>query len=210
MKWSFAQIGLLVISAFHVIQAVIGFIVEPSFATGPDAPTAQVLGMDYNGWHAVAGLALFAPGLVFAMRKSWSVLYLLVAAVAGALPGIWAFFSHQVAYVFTFPNNTTDAVVHLITAAVMIAVAAIQIRLDGGLRNSLADLRKAPDKLKSVRRPETRDSRSQSVRSRLWAHGGRSERMGVRQGRGRDTGARPRPARRTSPRPMRRSPASFA
>ncbi|MDT5243204.1 MAG: hypothetical protein QOD36_580 [Mycobacterium sp.] len=144
MKWSFAQAGLLIISALHVIQAVIGFIAEPSFATGPDAPTVQVLGMDYNGWHAVAGLALFGPGLVFAMRKSWSVLYLLFAAVAGALPGIWAFFSHQIAFVFTFPNNTTDAVVHMVTAAVMVAVAAVQIGIDGGLRNSLADLRKAP------------------------------------------------------------------
>ncbi|KUH75142.1 hypothetical protein AU184_08125 [Mycolicibacterium novocastrense] len=142
MKWSFAQVGLLVLAIFHVVQAVIGFIVEPSFATGPGAPTAQVLGMDYNGWHAVAGLALFGPGLVFALRKSWAVLYLLVAAVAGALPGIWAFFSHQVAYVFTFPNNITDAVVHLVTAAVMLAVAGIQIRIDGGLQNSLADLRK--------------------------------------------------------------------
>ena len=137
MKWSFAQIGLLVISAFHVIQAVIGFIAEPSFATGPGAPTVQILGMDYNGWHAVAGLALFAPGLVFAIRKSWSVLYLLAAALAGALPGIWAFFSNQVAYVFTFPNNTTDAVVHMVTTGIMLAVAAIQIRIDGGLRNSL-------------------------------------------------------------------------
>ena len=144
MKWSFAQIGLLIISILHVIQAVVGFIAEPSFAVGPDAPTVQVFGMDYNGWHAVAGLALFGPGLVFAMRKSWAVLYLLLAAVAGALPGIWAFFSHQVAYVFTFPNNVTDAVVHLVTAAVMIAVAAIQIRIDGGLKNSFADLRKAP------------------------------------------------------------------
>ncbi|MFV9636727.1 DUF4383 domain-containing protein [Mycobacterium neumannii] len=142
MKWSFAQVGLVVIAAFHVIQAVIGFMVEPSFATGPGAPTAQVLGMDYNGWHAVAGLALFGPGLVFAFRKSWSVLYLLVAAVAGALPGIWAFFSHQVAYVFTFPNNITDAIVHLVTSAVMLAVAGIQIRMDGGVQNSLADLRK--------------------------------------------------------------------
>ncbi len=144
MRWSFAQIGLLIICAFHVIQAVTGFIVEPSFATGPTAPTVQLLGMDYNGWHAVAGLALFAPGLVFAMRKSWAVLYLLLAAIAGALPGIWAFFSHRVAFVFTFPNNTTDAMVHLVTAAVMLSVAAIQIRMDGGLRNSLGDLRKAP------------------------------------------------------------------
>ncbi|MGZ4585654.1 MAG: DUF4383 domain-containing protein [Mycobacterium sp.] len=143
MRWSFAQIGLLIVCAFHVIQAVIGLIVNPSFATGPTARTVQLLGMDYNGWHAVAGLALFAPGLVFALRKSWAVLYLLLAAMAGALPGIWALFLHQVAFVFSFPNNITDAVVHLVTAAVMVAVAAVQIRLDGGLRNSLADLRKA-------------------------------------------------------------------
>ncbi|UXA04456.1 DUF4383 domain-containing protein [Mycobacterium sp. SMC-2] len=142
MRWSLAQIGLLIICAFHVVQAVIGFIVNPSFAIGPNAPTVQLLGMDFNGWHAVAGLALFAPGLVFALRKSWAVLYLLLAAIAGGLPGIWAFFSHQVAFVFTFPNNVTDAVVHLVTAAVMLAVAAVQIRLDGGLRYSLADLRK--------------------------------------------------------------------
>lgn len=144
MRWSFAQVGLLIICVFHVIQAVIGFILNPSFATGPTAPTVQLLGMDYNGWHAVAGLALFAPGLVFAMRKSWSVLYLLLAAIAGALPGIWAFFSHQVAYVFNFPNNVTDAVVHLVTAAIMVAMAAVQIRMDGGLKHSLADLRRTP------------------------------------------------------------------
>lgn len=144
MRWSFAQIGLLIICVFHVVQAVIGLIINPSFATGPTAPTVQLLGMDYNGWHAVAGLALFAPGLVFALRKSWAVLYLLLAAIAGALPGIWAFFSQRVAFIFTFPNNITDAVVHLVTAAVMIVVAGIQIRMDRGLRNSLADLRKAP------------------------------------------------------------------
>lgn len=142
MRWSFAQIGLLIICALHVIQAVIGFILEPSFATGPDAPTVQLFGMDYNGWHAVAGLALFGPGLVFSARKSWAVLYLILAAIAGAAPGIWAFFSHQVAYVFTFPNNITDAVVHLVTSAVMVALAAVQIHLDGGLGNSMRDLRK--------------------------------------------------------------------
>ena len=122
------------------MQAIIGFIAEPSFAIGPDAPTTPILGMDYNGWHAVAGLALFGPGLVLCWRKSWAVLYLLLAAVAGALPGIWAFFSNQVAYVFAFPNNVTDAVVHLATAAVMLAVAGVQIYRDGGLRNSLSGL----------------------------------------------------------------------
>ena len=139
-RWSFAQWGLLIISLFHVVQAIIGFIAEPSFAIGPDAPTTPILGMDYNGWHAVAGLALFGPGLVLCWRKSWAVLYLLLAAVAGALPGIWAFFSNQVAYVFAFPNNITDAVVHMATAAVMLAVAGVQIYRDGGLRNSLSRL----------------------------------------------------------------------
>ncbi|WP_029109132.1 DUF4383 domain-containing protein [Mycobacterium sp. URHD0025] len=139
-QWSFAQWGLLIISLFHVVQAIIGFIAEPSFAIGPDAPTTPILGMDYNGWHAVAGLALFGPGLVLCWRKSWAVLYLLLAAVAGALPGIWAFFSNQVAYIFAFPNNITDAIVHMATAAVMLAVAGVQIYRDGGLHNSLSGL----------------------------------------------------------------------
>ncbi|MGW4099364.1 DUF4383 domain-containing protein [Mycobacterium sp. NPDC004974] len=139
-RWSFAQWGLLVISLFHVVQAIIGFIAEPSFAIGPDAPTTPILGMDYNGWHAVAGLALFGPGLLLCWRKSWAVLYLLLAAVAGALPGIWAFFSNQVAYIFAFPNNITDAVVHMATAALMLAVAGVQIYRDGGLPNSLSGL----------------------------------------------------------------------
>ena len=106
MKWSFAQFGLLIICVFHVVQAVVGFVAEPSFAVGPDAPTVQIMGMDYNGWHAVAGLALFAPGLVFAMRKSWSVLYLLVAAVAGALPGIWAFSRTRSPTSLRFPTTS--------------------------------------------------------------------------------------------------------
>jgi hypothetical protein len=139
-QWGFAQWGLLIVSLFHVIQAIIGFVIEPSFATGPDAPTAQILGMDFNGWHSLAGLALFGPGLVLCLRKSWSVLYLVLAAIAGALPGIWALFATQVAYVFAFPNNTTDAIVHLVTAAVLLSIAAVQIRQDGGVRNSLAEL----------------------------------------------------------------------
>lgn len=62
------------------------------------------------------------------------------AAIAGAAPGIWAFTSHQVAYVFTFPNNVTDAVVHSVISAVMVAMAGVQVRSDGGVKNSLADL----------------------------------------------------------------------
>lgn len=139
--WSWAQWGLLIISVTHLAQAVAGFIAEPSFAIGSDAPTARVLGMDYNGWHAVAGLALFGPGLVLCRRNSWAVGYLLLAGMAGALPGVWALFSQQVAWIFAFPNNTTDAAIHLATGTVMIVLALIQIRRDGGSANTFADLR---------------------------------------------------------------------
>lgn len=139
-SWSLAQWGLAVICVLHLAQAVAGFIAEPSFATGPDAPTAVVLGMDYNGWHALAGVLLFAPGLFFVRRRSWAVAYLLLAGIAGALPGVWALFSQQVAYVFTFPNNITDAIVHFVTGGLMVLIAAVQIRLDGGWRASLGEL----------------------------------------------------------------------
>lgn len=140
MKWTFAQWGLLVICVFHVAESIAGFIAEPSFATGPNAPTASILGMDFNGWHAVAGLALFAPGLVLCCRNSWAVAYLIAAGIGGAVPGIWALFSPQVFYVLHLPNNIRDAIVHLVTGAVMIAVAAIQIKRDGGWHESLGEL----------------------------------------------------------------------
>ena len=80
---------------------------------------------------------------------------------------MWAFFSNQVAYVFAFPNNITDAVVHLVTSAVMIGVALIQIRLDGGLKNTLADLRSTGKTLKSAQRETARRAGPVTLRSRL-------------------------------------------
>ncbi len=128
---------------FHLTQAIIGFIAEPSFATGPGAPTVQILGMDYNGWHALAGLALFGPGLVFCLRKSWSVLYLLAGAVAGGLPASGPVLPSGRLRVHLSPpqhHRCGRALRH--RGGVMAGVAVIQIRLDGGLRRSLADLRR--------------------------------------------------------------------
>lgn len=139
-SWTFAQWGVFVVSFVHIPWSIAGWIAEPSFGTGPDAPTTPVLGMDYNGWHAVAGLALFLPGLVFATRRSWAVLYCFAAGVAGGLPGVWALFSNQVAYIFTFPNNELDAIEHFITAAILIGIGLFQVRRDGGLKQALAGL----------------------------------------------------------------------
>jgi len=43
---------------------------------------------------------------------------------------VWALFEQQPAWVFTFPNNTNDAIFHLVGAALFAAVALIQIGRD--------------------------------------------------------------------------------
>lgn len=50
------------------------------------------------------------------------------SGTAGA--GIWALFDTQPAWVFTFPNNTADAVFHLSTGAIFAIVVAIQLGQD--------------------------------------------------------------------------------
>lgn len=152
-RWTFTQWAVLVICAAHVLIAIAGFVAEPSFEIGHDAPTAKVLGMDYNGWHALAGLALFAPGLVLCQRTSWSVLYLLAAAVAGTVPGIWALASPQVMWVMHMPDHVTDAVIHFATAAVLVVIAVVQIRRDGGWAATMSDLRRPSEQAARAHSP---------------------------------------------------------
>jgi hypothetical protein len=128
--WTFAQKAVLAIALFQLGWSLAGFIAEPTFAVGADAPTERVLGVDFNGWHSLSGLLLFGPALVFALRPDWALLY---AGAAGALlviTGLWALVSERVAYVFTFPNNESDAVLHLATGALFLVVAGVQARRD--------------------------------------------------------------------------------
>lgn len=134
MRWTVAQWGLLIISLMELAKALVMLMSGLSFAIGP---STEFLGMDYNGWHAIAGLLLFGPGLVFATRKSWAVAYLLIAAVGGAIPGIWCFFSTRVLWILVMPHNISSGISHMVMAAIMIAIALIQVRIDGGLARSL-------------------------------------------------------------------------
>ena len=128
--WTFAQKSVLAIALFQLAWATAGFIAEPTFAVGSDAPTEQVLGVDFNGWHALSGLLLFGPALVFALRPDWALLYAIAAGVLLVITGLWALASERVAYVFTFPNNEADAVLHLATGALFLAAAGVQSRRD--------------------------------------------------------------------------------
>jgi hypothetical protein len=135
-NWTFVQKAIVVLAGLQLLWALAGFIAEPSFHLGADAPTEKVLGVDFNGYHALAGLLLFAPAFYFARRPDWALYYAIYAAAALFITGIWALFDEQPAWVFTFPNNTSDAIFHLATGALFAAVVTIQMAQDRALRAS--------------------------------------------------------------------------
>lgn len=128
--WTLAQKGVLAVCVFQLAWSLAGFIAEPSFDFGDGAATETVLWVDFNGVHALSGLLLFGPGVVFATRPAWAVLYAIAAAGALFVTGIWALASTQPAYVFSFPNNERDAVLHLATGAIFAVLAWVQVRRD--------------------------------------------------------------------------------
>lgn len=129
-SWTFAQKGVLVLAVAQLAWATAGLIAEPSFSTGDDAPTTKVLGVDFNGIHAVSGFLLFLPAFYFVLRPKWALYYAIYVAGALYATGIWAFFDQQPAYVFSFPNNHSDAYFHLATGTLFAIVALVQIVQD--------------------------------------------------------------------------------
>jgi hypothetical protein len=129
-RWTFAQWGIVVLATLQLLWAIAGLIAEPSFHFGEGAPTKVVLGVDFNGVHALSGLLLFGPAFFFALRPRWAVLYAIFVSAALILTGIWAAFSTSPAGIFAFPDNGADATLHITTGALFAAIAAIQIGLD--------------------------------------------------------------------------------
>jgi hypothetical protein len=129
-QWTFAQWGIVVLAALQLVWATAGLIAEPTFDFGDGASTQRVLGVDFNGVHALSGFLLFLPAFYFALKPRWAVLYAIYVAAALIVTGVWAIFSTSPAGIFTFPNNGADAILHLTTGALFAAVAAIQTGLD--------------------------------------------------------------------------------
>jgi hypothetical protein len=124
---TFCQKALVILCALQLLWALAGFIAEPSFQIGADAPTAKVLWVDFNGIHALSGLLLFGPAFYFARRADWALYYTLYIVVALDATGHWALFHEHPGRVFTFPDNANDGIFHLATGTLFLAVAAIQM-----------------------------------------------------------------------------------
>jgi uncharacterized protein DUF4383 len=131
--WTFAQKAIVMLAALQLLWATAGLIAEPSIDFGEDAVTERVLGVDFNGVHALSGFLLFLPAFYFALRPKWALYYAIYVAAALISTGIWALFTTQPAWgVFTFPNNAADGVFHLATGTLFAIVAAIQLGLERG------------------------------------------------------------------------------
>jgi hypothetical protein len=128
--WTLAQKAVVVLATLQLLWATAGLIAEPSIDLGEDAVTERVLGVDFNGVHALSGFLLFLPAFYFALRPKWALYYAIYVAGALILTGIWALFDTQPAWVFTFPNNSADGIFHIVTGIAFAAVAAIQLGLD--------------------------------------------------------------------------------
>lgn len=130
-RWSTLQRAVLLLTIGNTAWAIAGLVANPSFATGGRATSAVVLGVDFNGWHAVSGLIVFVPGFVLVRRHDWTRWYA-VAIIASLVPsGIWAMASSRPAGLWPFDHQAADAVLHLANAAVYAAFLLWDGQRDG-------------------------------------------------------------------------------
>jgi hypothetical protein len=131
-EWTIAQKGVLAVSVVLTIWNVAGLLANPDFATGADATAVQVLGVDFNGWHALSGFLLVGPGFLMCLRPGWALFFSLYAGAVLVLTAIWALVDTEPADRLAFPHNEADAVLHFGFAAAYFSVAALQLRADSG------------------------------------------------------------------------------
>jgi hypothetical protein len=128
---TFAQRGSIVIGVEFAILGIIGLLLNPDFGVGGDVSAEQFI-VDWNGWHAVATLALAAGSLVAASRPLWAVVFQVYNAVVLTATAVWAIFDSTPAGLLAFPNAATDVVLHLVTAAMAATVVLVALRRQPG------------------------------------------------------------------------------
>lgn len=120
---AFLRGAILFVCVVQLGFAVAGLIANPDFARGAAATSVPVLGVDFNGWHAVAGFALFGPGLLAARRAYWAFWYAISATAVLVVTGAWGLLDHRpAAGLLFFPDNVGDGVFHFASAAVFAVI----------------------------------------------------------------------------------------
>ena len=119
-------VGVLALTIFNTAWAIAGLAANPSFATGAAATSVRVLGVDFNGWHAVSGLLVFVPGFYFVYKGGLPLRAYAIAMVpALALPGLWALVDSRPMGLWPFEHPSADAILHFANAAAYAALVLV-------------------------------------------------------------------------------------
>jgi hypothetical protein len=111
----------------NLVHSVGGLIVNPDFSLGAQATGVTWLLMDWNGWHAVGGIALWATAVVAAFRADYARVFAVLAIGVNVLISAWALIDPNVIGLFYLPN-TADVVLHLGAAAIFAVVLLLDAR----------------------------------------------------------------------------------
>ena len=97
---------------------MVALAINPDFGIGANAHTVKFLWVDYNGWHAVAGFALFGPGLIAWRRADLARVYSLAVVLALLVTTGWGLLDQNPLGILSFPDQRADAIFHVGAAAV--------------------------------------------------------------------------------------------
>ena len=128
-RWTVAQKGLAAVVLVMLVHNTLGFIANPSFASGDSATVERVLFVDFNGWHALAGYLLALPALLAVRHARWAVAYAGYMAFAIALSGAFILADHGALGLVPFGDGAgRDAIYHFALAAAFGLVAVVGAR----------------------------------------------------------------------------------
>ena len=116
------RVTLLTLCLAAVVHDVIALAINPDFGVGAAAHTVKFHGVDYNGWHAVAGFALFGPGLIVWRRATLARIYALAVVLALLVTTGWGLLDPNPLGILSLPDQQADAIFHVCVAAVFVVV----------------------------------------------------------------------------------------
>jgi len=114
------RISVLVLCVVAVVHDIVALAINPDFGIGADAHTVKFLWVDYNGWHAVAGIALLGPGLFVWRRADLTRVFSLAVVLALLVTAAWGLLDQNPLGILSFPDQRADAIFHVGVAAVFV------------------------------------------------------------------------------------------
>jgi len=120
------RITVLVLRTVILIHDVIALVINPDFGIGADGHTVKFLWVDYNGWHAVAGFALFGPGLFVWRRTDLTRIFSLAVVLALLVTAAWGLLDQNPLGILSFPDQRADAIFHVSVAAIFVVPLLIE------------------------------------------------------------------------------------